>query len=79
MTVQEAVDAPRFHHQWLPDAIRLERQGFPVDVVTALEAMGHSVTVGDDMGDVHAIMVDPATGLRLGASDPRLDGRTVGY
>ena len=31
------------------------------------------------MGDVHAIMIDPATGLRLGASDPRLDGVTVGY
>jgi gamma-glutamyltranspeptidase / glutathione hydrolase len=79
MTVQEAVDAPRFHHQWLPDAIRLERQGFPADVVTALEAMGHALTTSEDMGDVHAIMIDPATGLRLGASDPRLDGRTVGY
>ena len=79
MNVQEAVDAPRFHHQWLPDAIRLERQGFPADVVTALEAMGHTTEVGDDMGDVHAIMIDEATGLRLGASDPRLDGRTLGY
>ena len=79
MTVQQAVDAPRFHHQWLPDAIRLERQGFPADVVTALEAMGHTIARGDDMGDVHAIMIDSATGLRLGASDPRLDGRTLGY
>ena len=79
MTVQEAVDAPRFHHQWLPDAIRIERRGFPADVVTALEAMGHAIDRNDDMGDVHAIMIDPATGLRLGASDPRLDGRTLGY
>jgi gamma-glutamyltranspeptidase/glutathione hydrolase len=79
MTVQEAVDAPRFHHQWLPDVIRLERQGFPADVVTALEAMGHTTTVEADMGDVHAIMIDPVTGLRLGASDPRQDGRTLGY
>ena len=79
MNVQQAVDAPRFHHQWLPDAIRLESQGFPADVVTALEAIGHSTEVGDDMGDVHAIMIDPATGLRLGASDPRQDGRTIGY
>jgi gamma-glutamyltranspeptidase/glutathione hydrolase len=78
MTVQEAVDAPRFHHQWLPDAIRLERRGFPADVTMALEAMGHSLTEGANMGDVHAIMID-GTGLRLGASDPRLDGRTVGY
>ena len=79
MTVQEAVDAPRFHHQWLPDVIRLERQGFPADVVAALEAMGHTTTVDADMGDVHAIMIDPVTGLRLGASDPRQDGRTLGY
>lgn len=79
MTVQEAVDAPRFHHQWLPDLIRLERQGFPRDVVTALEAMGHKTEVRADMGDVHAIMIDPATGLRLGASDPRQDGLTLGY
>jgi gamma-glutamyltranspeptidase/glutathione hydrolase len=79
MSVQQAVDAPRFHHQWLPDAIRLESQGFPADVVTALEAMGHATEVGADMGDVHAIMIDEATGLRLGASDPRQDGRTLGY
>ena len=79
MDVQEAVDAPRFHHQWLPDVIRLERQGFPTDVVTALEAMGHATEAGPDMGDVHAIMIDPATGVRLGASDPRLEGVTVGY
>jgi gamma-glutamyltranspeptidase/glutathione hydrolase len=78
MTVQEAVDAPRFHHQWLPDAIRIERQGFPADVVTALEAMGHTITTGPNMGDVHAIAIDDS-GLRLGASDPRLDGRTAGY
>ena len=79
MNVQQAVDAPRFHHQWLPDAIRLERLGFPADVVTALEAMGHTTELGADMGDVHAIMLDEVTGLRLGGSDPRQDGRTLGY
>lgn len=79
MDVQEAVDAPRFHHQWLPDQIRIERQGFPLDVVRNLEAMGHTVSRQADMGDVHAILIDPKTGLRLGASDPRLDGRTLGY
>ena len=41
--------------------------------------MGHTTEVGADMGDVHAIMIDQATGVRLGASDPRLDGRTLGY
>ena len=79
MDVQEAVDAARFHHQWLPDEIRIERRGFPLDVVRNLEAMGHKVTAQGDMGDVHAIYVDPKTGMRYGASDPRLDGRTMGY
>lgn len=79
MDVQEAVDAPRFHHQWLPDHIRIERQGFPLDVVRNLESMGHTISRQADMGDVHAILIDPKTGMRLGASDPRLDGRTIGY
>jgi gamma-glutamyltranspeptidase/glutathione hydrolase len=79
MDVQEAVDAPRFHHQWMPDVIRLERRGFPVDVIKALEARGHQTSAQADMGDVHAILIDPKSGLRLGASDPRGDGRTLGY
>jgi gamma-glutamyltranspeptidase/glutathione hydrolase len=79
MNVQEAVDAPRFHHQWLPDYIRIERQGFPRDVVSALEAMGHKVEMQENMGDVQAIWIDPKTNVRYGASDPRMDGRTLGY
>jgi gamma-glutamyltranspeptidase/glutathione hydrolase len=77
--VQEAVDAPRFHHQWQPDVIRLERVGFPRDVVDALAAMGHRTEVQQDMGDVHVIQIDPSSGLRFGASDPRQDGQTLGY
>jgi gamma-glutamyltranspeptidase / glutathione hydrolase len=79
MDVQEAVDAPRFHHQWYPDSVMIEKQGFPADVVNALTALGHRVDVVSDMGDVHAIQIDPGSGLRLGASDPRSDGVTLGY
>lgn len=79
LDVQEAVDAPRFHHQWYPDVIRLEHVGFPRDVVDALTAMGHRTEVLADMGDVQIIEIDPATGLRLGASDPRRGGQTLGY
>jgi gamma-glutamyltranspeptidase len=57
----------------------IEKQGFPTDVVNALTALGHRVDVVSDMGDVHAIQIDPVTGLRLGASDPRSDGVTLGY
>jgi gamma-glutamyltranspeptidase/glutathione hydrolase len=79
MDVQEAVDAPRFHHQWLPDAVLLEARGFPADVVDALEAMGHTVRLGPDSGDVPLLAIDPSSGLRLGAADPRQDGVTEGY
>jgi gamma-glutamyltranspeptidase / glutathione hydrolase len=79
MNLQQAVDAPRFHHQWQPDEVRLERIGFPADVVTALEAMGHTTRFDDDMGDVQAAAIDVMTGVRLGASDPREDGLATGY
>jgi gamma-glutamyltranspeptidase/glutathione hydrolase len=79
MTVQEAVDAPRFHHQWLPDRIEVERRGFPADVTARLRTLGHEIVESDDMGDVEAILIEPATTLRTGASDPRMDGLTLGY
>jgi gamma-glutamyltranspeptidase / glutathione hydrolase len=79
MDVQQAVDAPRFHHQWQPDDVQLEPQGFAADVVNALEALGHTTRIDNDMGGVQAIAIDQATGLRLGASDPREDGAALGY
>jgi gamma-glutamyltranspeptidase/glutathione hydrolase len=79
MNVQEAVDAPRMHHQWQPDVLLLERPGFPADVADALTALGHSTRDVDQIGEVHAIAIDPATGVRLGASDPRGTGAALGY
>ncbi len=79
MSVQEAVDAPRIHHQWMPDRLVLERVGFSEDVVQALKSKGHAVEVRGLIGDCQAIMIDPKTGTRLGASDPRLDGKAAGY
>ena len=78
-TIQEAIDAPRFHHQWLPDELRMEDQGFAEDVTKALEARGHRLAFGGFMGDAEGIMLEPKTGMRLGASDPRGDGQTIGY
>ncbi len=71
MNIQEAVDAPRIHHQWLPDVIRIEENGVDGATVKELEAMGHQVDVGGSQGLAHSIMIDPATGDRLGAADPR--------
>jgi len=78
LTIQEAIDAPRFHHQWLPDELRIER-GFADDVVKALEGRGHNVVVRSFMGDAEGILVEPKTGILLGASDSRGDGLVVGY
>jgi gamma-glutamyltranspeptidase/glutathione hydrolase len=78
MDVSEAVAAPRFHHQWLPDELLLEA-GNPADVVDALAARGHVVKVVDDLGGgVEAIAVDPTTGLLTGGVDPRRDGAAAG-
>lgn len=71
MPIDEAVEAPRFHHQWLPDRIRIERDGAEPETVARLEAMGHSVQVVGRQGAAHAIMVDPRTGELIGAPDPR--------
>ncbi len=79
MTVQEAVDAPRIHHQWMPDALALERIGFAEDVTQALRARGHALQTRSSIGDCQAIVVDPETGVRLGAADPRMDGVALGY
>ena len=69
--IQEAVDAPRIHHQWLPSLVRIEQPGATDEILAALRAMGHEVTLGRGQGRAHSIMIDPETGDRLGAADPR--------
>jgi gamma-glutamyltranspeptidase / glutathione hydrolase len=85
MNIQEAVNAPRFHNQWLPDVLNVERW-FSPDTVQALQRMGYNVRVGlreDGAGsywsDAECIAIDPKTGERLGASDGRSNGKAVGY
>src|SRR5437660_845221 len=75
---QAAINAPRFHHQWLPDRILMER-AFPSSLERALNARGHATQRIGHMGLVNAIAIDSATGDRLGAADPRPDGAGVGY
>lgn len=78
LDIQEAVNAPRFHHQWLPDAIHVEDRLSP-DTMTLLRSKGHKLKVEHFWGDGECILVDPKTGERLGASDARNNGRAVGY
>jgi gamma-glutamyltranspeptidase/glutathione hydrolase len=81
MGLQDAVVAPRFHSQWLPDRLDVEPIGFPRDVLDALTARGHSVyTKYGFWSEVQAIQVDAQRGLLLGAADPRWGASaTAGY
>jgi gamma-glutamyltranspeptidase/glutathione hydrolase len=70
MDVRAAVDAPRMHHQWLPDHVTIERPGAGEDVVARLQKMGHTVRTTTGQGDANSIGVD-AAGLAWGAADSR--------
>jgi gamma-glutamyltranspeptidase/glutathione hydrolase len=85
MPVQQAVEAPRIHHQWMPDEITFERYGISADTALALKARGQKVKErasyeGAYQGDGESIAIDPKSGLRFGAADPRkADSKAIGY
>src|ERR1700730_8860905 len=78
LDAQAAINAPRFHHQWLPDQIFLE-QSFPDTLEQALEARGFAVKRRGHIALANAIGIDAKSGERLGAADPRDKGAAVGY
>lgn len=78
MDAQAAINAPRFHHQWLPDQIVMENE-FPASLENELNARGHKTKRRGHIGLVNAIGIDPQSGERLGAADPRDEGAAVGY
>jgi gamma-glutamyltranspeptidase / glutathione hydrolase len=78
MGAQADINAPRFHHQWMPDRLYLEPQ-FSPQVEESLRKMGYDTVRRGHIGLVNAIGIDPKTGERLGAADPRDSGSAVGY
>jgi gamma-glutamyltranspeptidase/glutathione hydrolase len=78
-----ATEAPRFHHQWFPDQIRIEAREINSDVskvqgvVSQLKGLGHKVILGPPQGSAHSVSIDPATGVRTGVSDFRRGGRVM--
>ena len=86
MNLQEAVNAPRFHNQWLPDVVNVERTFFP-DTTRFLGKMGYQVQIGlgpDESSpywsDAECAAIDEKTGTRLGATDGRnSNGKAMGY
>jgi len=80
MNAQEAVDAPRFHHQWLPDRISYETRGLSPDTILLLKAKGHTLFEVPYQGTAAAILREPATGVLQGAWDRRWpEGGAAGY
>ena len=81
MNIQQAIDAPRIHHQWLPDELVYEPYGLSGDTQRSLTSRGHKLVKKPRyLGDCEGIMIEEKTGIRLGATDPRRsDGLAVGY
>ncbi len=77
--IQRAVDAGRFHHQWMPDELRVEASEFPPETLALLEKMGHKIKRTGPWGDAECVAIDWKTGERLGASDWRNGGSAVGW
>ncbi len=79
MNIQDAVDTPRFHEQYLPDTVQIE-PGVESSTISALQGMGYEIKSGRRWGGGQSIAVDPKSGELLGGEDPReTDGKAAGY
>lgn len=81
MPLQDAIDAPRMDHEWMPDLIRLEKKAITEELIESLKAMGHTMKKPYrwQQGDAHSILIDPQTGLYYGTADRRSQGSAIGY
>ena len=79
LDIQQAVNAPRFHHQWQPDEIAMEKNAFSPDTIKLLQARGHKIKEQGYWSDGECIVVDPRSGELLGAPDGRNGGKAVGF
>ena len=78
MDPQQAISAPRFHHQWKPDELYFESFGLSPDTQKKLRDKGHTLTPSDGLGRAHTIFISD-DGQKYGAPDPRGDGAARGY
>lgn len=80
MSLRDAIDYPRIHHQGTPDRIDAEPAALVTEVAAKLKEMGHRINPAlRSQGDVHAVAVEPKTNMRLGWSDGRRGGKAIGY
>jgi gamma-glutamyltranspeptidase / glutathione hydrolase len=79
MNAQEAVDAPRFHHQWLPDRVQYERNGLSPETIAELQRRGHAMLAVAAQGSAQIVVVDEKESRLEGGSDRRSpDGTAIG-
>ncbi len=80
MSLRDAIEFPRIHHQYLPDRVDAEPGALVYEVAEKLKAMGHTLNPKlRSQGDVHAVAIESPSGWRLGWSDGRRGGRAAGY
>ncbi|HZD93481.1 MAG TPA: gamma-glutamyltransferase [Candidatus Sulfotelmatobacter sp.] len=79
LDIQQAVNATRFHHQWQPDEIDIEKNGISPDTIKLLQARGHKIKEQGYWSEGECIAVDPKSGDLLGAPDGRNGGKAVGF
>ena len=77
MSIEDAVELPRFHHQWLPDVIQMEEYGFQMETIKALEKKGHTIKFRRSIGEANCIKLKD--GLIYGAADSRRNSSAIGY
>jgi gamma-glutamyltranspeptidase/glutathione hydrolase len=80
MNIAQAVEAPRIHHQWLPNITSFERYGISPDSEQLYQMRGHKIRYRGSQGSAMGIYIDQKTGIVYGASDSRaFDGKSAGY
>jgi len=80
MNIARAIDAPRIHHQWLPNSTRVETGSFSPDTLRLYKQKGHVVRETRAIGSAMGVYRDPETGVLSGGADPRAaDGGAVAY
>ena len=79
MPIKDAIEAPRTHHQWLPDKVFLEENSFNSEIVNGLANFNHEIDYKRSIGEANCIMYDKSRNLFFGVADDRRNGKAIGY